>query len=194
MVLPLPLLSSPGGGNHKAAFLGCSFSLCTCYHFALFSGNTIFPYIVMQTTVKFIFHLTTLVHTLSTLCLINIRRWLCPLESREVAGTTGSKLLTLPVWTFALWPHMRNPLSVIIKILLFVLKSFNGCAPFCLCELLHPYIPPHCLRSAEQMLLLVSKTQLKLRRDRALKLWLKNCGFTCWFAIWFKNTLLFPGL
>ncbi|XP_042352033.1 uncharacterized protein LOC121950173, partial [Plectropomus leopardus] len=62
------------------------------------------------------------------------------------------------------------------KILLFVFKSLNGLAPPYLSELLHPYTPSRSLRSADQLLLRVPKTRLKLRGDRAFsvaapKLW-----------------------
>ncbi len=62
------------------------------------------------------------------------------------------------------------------KILLFVFKSLNGLAPPYISELLHPYMPTHSLRSADQLLLNVPKTKRKLRGDRAFavaapKLW-----------------------
>lgn len=62
------------------------------------------------------------------------------------------------------------------KILLFVFKSLNGLAPSYLSELLHPYVPRCSLRSADQLLLRVPKTRLKLRGDPAFsvalpKLW-----------------------
>ncbi|KAK0140685.1 hypothetical protein N1851_022323 [Merluccius polli] len=53
------------------------------------------------------------------------------------------------------------------KILLFAFKSLNGLAPPYLSELLHPYTPTRCLRSADQLLLRQPKTKLKLRGDRA---------------------------
>ncbi len=59
---------------------------------------------------------------------------------------------------------------------LFVFKSLNGLAPPYISELLHPYMPTHSLRSADQLLLNVPKTKRKLRGDRAFavaapKLW-----------------------
>ncbi len=62
------------------------------------------------------------------------------------------------------------------KILLFVFKSLNGLAPPYLSELLHPYAPARCLRSADQLLLEVPRSKRKLRGDKAFsvaapKLW-----------------------
>ncbi len=75
------------------------------------------------------------------------------------------KLQWLPV-------HFR----IKFKIILFVFKSLNGLAPPYISELLHPYMPTHSLRSADQLLLNVPKTKRKLRGDRAFavaapKLW-----------------------
>ncbi|XP_064205653.1 uncharacterized protein LOC135262574, partial [Anguilla rostrata] len=53
------------------------------------------------------------------------------------------------------------------KIILFAFKSLSGLAPPYLSELLHPYTPTRSLRSADQLLLRVPKTKLKLRGDRA---------------------------
>ncbi len=59
--------------------------------------------------------------------------------------------------------HLRiNP-----KVLLFAYKSLNGLAPPYLSDLLDSYIPPRSLRSADPVLLIVPKTRLKLRGDRA---------------------------
>lgn len=52
------------------------------------------------------------------------------------------------------------------KILLFVFKSLNSLAPPCISELLHLYTPTRSLRSADQLLLHVPKTNRKLRGDR----------------------------
>lgn len=62
------------------------------------------------------------------------------------------------------------------KILLLVFKSLNGLAPPYLSELLHPYAPAWCLRSADLLLLEVQRSKRKLRGDRAFsvatpKLW-----------------------
>uniref|UniRef100_A0A3B3HMF5 Reverse transcriptase domain-containing protein n=1 Tax=Oryzias latipes TaxID=8090 RepID=A0A3B3HMF5_ORYLA len=62
------------------------------------------------------------------------------------------------------------------KILLLVFKSLHGLAPLYLSELLTPYSPARCLRSADQMLLEVPRSRRKLRGDRAFavaapKLW-----------------------
>lgn len=53
------------------------------------------------------------------------------------------------------------------KILLFVFKSLNGLAPLYISELLHLYTPTRSLRSADQLLLHVPKTNHKLRGDCA---------------------------
>ncbi|CAJ1068890.1 uncharacterized protein LOC121950173%2C partial [Xyrichtys novacula] len=62
------------------------------------------------------------------------------------------------------------------KILLFVFKSLNGLAPSYLSELLHPYTSAQCLRSADQLLLEVPRSKLRLKGDgsfsvAAPKLW-----------------------
>uniref|UniRef100_A0A669CTZ7 Reverse transcriptase domain-containing protein n=1 Tax=Oreochromis niloticus TaxID=8128 RepID=A0A669CTZ7_ORENI len=62
------------------------------------------------------------------------------------------------------------------KVLLLVFKSLNGLAPAYMSDLLKPYVPTRSLRSAEQLLLSVPKSRLKLRGDRAFsivapKLW-----------------------
>lgn len=62
------------------------------------------------------------------------------------------------------------------KVLLFAFKALNYLAPSYLSELLHPYKPSRSLRSADQLLLTVSKTKRKLRGDCAFsvaapKLW-----------------------
>ncbi|KAL3059775.1 hypothetical protein OYC64_014385 [Pagothenia borchgrevinki] len=58
-----------------------------------------------------------------------------------------------------IWPHF--------KILLFVFKALNGLAPAYIAKLLHRYTPARALRSADQLLLIVPKTRLKTRGDRA---------------------------
>uniref|UniRef100_A0A669CA98 Reverse transcriptase domain-containing protein n=1 Tax=Oreochromis niloticus TaxID=8128 RepID=A0A669CA98_ORENI len=51
------------------------------------------------------------------------------------------------------------------KVLLLVFKSLNGLAPVYLSDLLKPHVPTRSLQSAEQLLLSVPKSQLKLRGD-----------------------------
>ena len=53
------------------------------------------------------------------------------------------------------------------KIILFTFKSLNALAPPYLSELLHLYTPAHSLRSANQLLLNVPRTEQKLRGDGA---------------------------
>lgn len=62
------------------------------------------------------------------------------------------------------------------KTLLFVYKCLNGLAPPYLTDLLHPYTPTRCLRSADQLLLEVPRSARKQRGERAFsvaapKLW-----------------------
>ena len=71
----------------------------------------------------------------------------------------------------ALTQHRIN-----FKLLIFVFKSLNNLAPPYISEMLQPYCPPRPLRSADQLLLTVPYTRLKLRGDRAFaaaapKLW-----------------------
>lgn len=56
------------------------------------------------------------------------------------------------------------------KILLYVFKSLNGTAPPYLSELLHPYAPIRCLRSADQQLLEIPRSKRKLKGDRAFSI------------------------
>ena len=69
-----------------------------------------------------------------------------------------------------------NKHNINFKLLLFVFKRLNNLAPPYLSDLLQPYCPSRSLRSADQLLLTVPKTRLKLRGDRAFaaaapKLW-----------------------
>ncbi len=56
---------------------------------------------------------------------------------------------------------------IYFKILLYVYKCFNSLAPPYLSELLQPYTLSWSLRSADQLLLAVPKTRLKLTGNRA---------------------------
>ena len=92
-------------------------------------------------------------------------RLLTGVRKREHITPILASLHWLPV-------HFR----VHFKILLFVFKSLNGLAPSYLSELLHPYAPARCLRSADLLLLEVPRSKRKLRGDRAFsvaapKLW-----------------------
>lgn len=65
---------------------------------------------------------------------------------------------------------------IYFKILLLVCKALNGLTPKYLAEMLHPYVPTRALRSEDLSLLVVPRTQLKMRGDRAFsvaapKLW-----------------------
>ncbi len=62
------------------------------------------------------------------------------------------------------------------KILLLVFKALKSQAPVYICDLLIPYEPDHCLRSSGRALLLVPKSRLFTKGDRAFairapKLW-----------------------
>uniref|UniRef100_A0A8C6KQ30 Reverse transcriptase domain-containing protein n=1 Tax=Nothobranchius furzeri TaxID=105023 RepID=A0A8C6KQ30_NOTFU len=62
------------------------------------------------------------------------------------------------------------------KILLFAFKGLHGLAPSYLSDLIQPYTPSRSLRSADQLLLIVPRTERKFRGDRAFavaapKLW-----------------------
>ena len=92
-------------------------------------------------------------------------RLLTGVRKREHITPILASLHWLPV-------HFR----VHFKILLFVFKSLNGLAPPYLSELLHPYAPARCLRSADLLLLEVPRSKRKLRGDGAFsvaapKLW-----------------------
>uniref|UniRef100_A0A8C7X0A1 Reverse transcriptase domain-containing protein n=1 Tax=Oryzias sinensis TaxID=183150 RepID=A0A8C7X0A1_9TELE len=69
------------------------------------------------------------------------------------------------------------------KILLLVFKSLHGLAPLYLSELLTPYSPARCLRSADQMLLEVPRSGRKLRGDRAFAVAAFFFFFFFFFAI-----------
>ena len=79
-----------------------------------------------------------------------------------------------PVLSSLHWLPVRFRID--FKLSLTVFKALNGMAPLYLSELLHRYIPTRSLRSADQSLLVVPKTKLKTRGDRAFeaaapKLW-----------------------
>ncbi len=84
--------------------------------------------------------------------------------ARLLTGTRKTEHIT-PILASLHWlpVHFR----VHFKILLFVFKSLNGLAPPYLSELLHPYAPARCLRSADQLLLEVPRSKRTLRGDRA---------------------------
>jgi len=68
------------------------------------------------------------------------------------------------------------------KILLFVFKALNGLAPAYITDLLKLHAPSRSLRSANQSLLVVPKTRLKSRGDRAFfctALWSKSLFLKC---------------
>ncbi|XP_036068103.1 uncharacterized protein LOC118598825 [Oryzias melastigma] len=65
------------------------------------------------------------------------------------------------------------------KILLFVFKSLSGLAPPYLDELLSPYTPARCLRSADQLLLEVPRSKRKCRGERAFSV----CAPKLWNAL-----------
>ena len=79
-----------------------------------------------------------------------------------------------PVLSSLHWLPVRFRIN--FKILLFVFKARHGLAPSYISDLLKPYVPTRSLRSAGQMLLVVPKSNLVNRGDRAFsvaapKLW-----------------------
>ncbi len=93
--------------------------------------------------------------------------------ARHLTGTRKYEHIS-PILASLHWlpVHFR----ITFKMILFVFKSLNGLAPPYISELLHPYMPTHSLRSADQLFLNVPKTKRKLRGDHAFavaapKLW-----------------------
>ena len=79
-----------------------------------------------------------------------------------------------PVLSALHWLPVR--FRIHFKILLFVFKSLHGLAPPYISELLVPYVPTRSLRSANKMLLVIPRSNLVNRGDRAFsvaapKLW-----------------------
>ena len=93
--------------------------------------------------------------------------------ARMLTGTRKFDHIT-PVLTSLHWLPVRYRIQ--FKILTFTFKSLNSLAPPYLSELICPYTPARCLRSAEQFLLRGPKTKKPARGDRAFsaaapKLW-----------------------
>ena len=84
--------------------------------------------------------------------------------ARLLTGTGKYDHIT-PVLSALHWlpVHFR----IHFKILLFTFKAQNGLAPQYLSDLLEDYVPSRALRSATQKKLIVPKTNLKSRGDRA---------------------------
>ena len=106
-------------------------------------------------------------NTLSRLQLVqnSAARLLTGARKREHITPILASLHWLPV-------HFR----IDFKILLFVFKALHGLAPQYIIDCLHIYTPVRALRSEGQALLVVPKTRLKTRGDRAFsvvgpKLW-----------------------
>nr|XP_061839065.1 uncharacterized protein LOC133621161 isoform X1 [Nerophis lumbriciformis]XP_061839075.1 uncharacterized protein LOC133621161 isoform X1 [Nerophis lumbriciformis] len=100
----------------------------------------------------------------------------------QLVQNSAARLLTqtrrrehiTPILASLHWLPVRYRIH--FKLLLFVFKCLNNLAPTYLSDLLQPYCPTRSLRSADQLLLTVPDTRLKLRGDRAFavaapKLW-----------------------
>ena len=84
--------------------------------------------------------------------------------ARLLTGTKKFDRITPVLRTLHWLPvHLR----IRFKILVFTFKSLNGLAPPYLSELVRPYTPARCLRSADQMLLQPSKAKKAPRGLRA---------------------------
>ena len=95
--------------------------------------------------------------------------------ARVLTGTKKREHIT-PVLASLHWLPVRYRID--FKILLFVFKALNGLAPQYLAELLHVRTPTRALRSSSELLLVVPRSRLKTKGDRAFavaapKLW--NC-------------------
>ena len=93
--------------------------------------------------------------------------------ARLLTGTRKFDHIT-PVLSSLHWLPVQYRIQ--FKILTFTFKSLNSLAPPYLTELIRPYTPARCLRSAEQLLLQGPKTKKPARGDRAFsaaapKLW-----------------------
>ena len=93
--------------------------------------------------------------------------------ARLLTGTRTREHIT-PILASLHW--LPVSFRIDFKILLFVFKALHGLAPVYITELLKPHAPSRSLRSANQSLLVVPKTRLKSRGDRAFsvaapKLW-----------------------
>ena len=84
--------------------------------------------------------------------------------ARLLTGTKKFDFIT-PVLRSLHWIPVH--LRIQFKILVFTYKSLNGLAPPYLLELVSPYTPARCLRSADQMLLEASKAKKAPRGKRA---------------------------
>ncbi len=61
-------------------------------------------------------------------------------------------------------------LRIYFKILLLVFEALNGQIPVYICDLLIPYEPDRCLKSSGRALLMVPKSRLLTKGDRAFAL------------------------
>ena len=122
-------------------------------------------------------HLETIIHALVTSRLdfcnaLYLGVSQSSLSRLQLVQNAAARLLTgarkrehiTPVLASLHWPPVV--FRVHFKTLLFVFKSLNGLAPPYLSELLHPYAPARCLRSADQLLLEVPRSKRKLRGER----------------------------
>ena len=105
-----------------------------------------------------------------------------PIARLQLVQNAAARLLTrthrhehiTPILASLHWLPVHHRIH--FKLLLYVYKCLNGLAPPYLAQLLNKYTPSRSLRSADQLLLVVPKTRLKRRGDRAFavaapKLW-----------------------
>jgi len=85
--------------------------------------------------------------------------------ARLLNGTRRREHIT-PILTSFHWLPVYFRIQ--FKVLLFVFKALNGLAPTYITELVQPYSVQRSLRSSKQGLLLVPRSRLKQRGDRAL--------------------------
>ena len=84
--------------------------------------------------------------------------------ARLITGTRRSEHIT-PVLATLHW--LPVSFRVDFKILLLTLKALNGLAPPYIVDLLEPHVPGRCLRSSNAALLVVPRTNLVTKGDRA---------------------------
>ncbi len=84
--------------------------------------------------------------------------------ARFLTGTKKREHIT-PVLASLHWLPVK--FRVDFKVLVFVFKALHGLAPICISDLLHFYSPVRTLRSSSHKLLIVPKSRLKSKGNRA---------------------------
>ena len=114
--------------------------------------------------------ITSKLHLLNSLLLgmphnqINKLQHIQNIAARIVTRTKRSEHIT-PVLKQLHWLPIEYRIQ--FKVLLYVYKALNGCAPGYLSDLIEQYSPPRLLRSDSQLLLCVPKSRTKTYGDRA---------------------------